>query len=50
LELPELNIVVGLVLAITGPFVMFTKRNEVLEVIKGNGKSGYASTSKAVTL
>jgi len=28
-----LNFVFGLVLAIIGPFVMFTERNEVLEVI-----------------
>jgi hypothetical protein len=34
LELPELNVGFGLVLAITGPFVMFTKCNEVIAVVR----------------
>jgi hypothetical protein len=34
LELPELNVVFGLVLAITGPFVMFTKCNKVIAVVR----------------
>jgi drug/metabolite transporter (DMT)-like permease len=34
LELPAVNFVLGLVLAITGVFVMFTERSEVMEVVR----------------
>jgi drug/metabolite transporter (DMT)-like permease len=34
LEPPALNFVLGLVLAITGVFVMFTERSEVMEVVR----------------